>query len=102
MNDNCHVYPIQKTLTAEELETINKLSLEVWGMGCSNCAMRVRNSLIALKGVIDAHVDHTTGIADVDFNPNMILMVDLADAIANAGNGRHRYLIASVIERSNS
>ncbi len=92
MNSNCHIDPIQKTVTAEERETVSRALLAVWGMGCPNCAMRVRNGLVGLEGVIEAYVDHTVGVARVTFNPNMVAVPALIEAVARAGNdGRHEY-----------
>ena len=116
MNDDCHVDQIQKTVTAEERETVVRALLAVWGMGCPNCAMRVRNSLVMLEGVIDAYVDHTVGVAQVMFNheddgvithvwmdhtvgvahvmfnPDMLPVSALIQAVARAGNdARHEY-----------
>jgi hypothetical protein len=54
MDDNCHVDPVQKTPTVEERQKVQTILLIVRGMGCPNCAARVRNSLLALNGVIDA------------------------------------------------
>ena len=92
MDDNCHVDLIQKTATAEEQETATTAVLAVWGMGCPNCAARVRNSLIALTGVVEAYVDHTAGMAQVNFNPNLTSLPALVEAVAQAGgDGRHEY-----------
>lgn len=99
MNDNCHVEPVQKTVTPEERKTVKRVLLTVQGMGCSNCAMRVRNSLVALKGVINADVDHATGTAEVEFNPHIVAIPALVGAVAQAGNdGRHAYSAIPLIE----
>ena len=99
MNDNCHVDPVQKTATPEEQKMVKRILLTVRGMGCSNCAMRVHNSLVALAGVINAHVDHTTGTAEVEFNPHMVAIPALVGAVAQAGNdGRHAYSAVPLIE----
>ena len=92
MDENCHVEPLQKTATAEEQQTTTSALLAVWGMGCPNCAARVRNSLLSLKGVVDAEVDHTIGMAEVVFNPNLTTTPALIEAVARAGgDGRHEY-----------
>ncbi len=92
MDENCHVEPVQKIATAEEQQATTVMLLGVQGMGCPNCAARVRNSLLGLKGVIEAEVDHATGTADVEFNPKLVTIAALFDAVARAGNdGRHRY-----------
>ncbi len=92
MDDNCHVEPIQKLITTEEQAHLETARLEVWGMGCSNCANRVRNSLLGLNGVVYADVDHTTGAARVAFNPELASVDALLRAVAHAGgDGRHEY-----------
>lgn len=92
MDENCHVEPVQKIATAEEQQATTMIMLGVQGMGCPNCAARVRNSLLELKGVTEADVDHLTGTADVEFNPNLVAVPALLEAVAQAGNdGRHRY-----------
>ena len=92
MDENCHVEPLQKTATAEEQQTTTSALLAVWGMGCPNCAARVRNSLLSLKGVVDAEVDHTIGMAEVVFNPSLTTVPALIEAVARAGGDRrHRY-----------
>jgi copper chaperone CopZ len=92
MDETCHVDPIQKTPSAAEREAVQKTLLAVRGMGCPTCAARVRNSLLLLNGVVDAQVNHATGIAEVDFNPNLTGIPLLVNAVAQAGgDGRHAY-----------
>ncbi len=97
-HNNCHVVPIEKMVTAEERENNQRLLLMVQGMGCVNCAMRVRNSLFALKGVAQVEVSHLTAAADVSFNPDLVALKKLFEAVASAGNdGRHAYKVAAVL-----
>lgn len=93
MDENCHVEPIEKTATVAELENSEMVKLAVSGMGCPNCANRVRNSLLVLDGVIDAGVDHEAGIAQVAFNPNIAPIDILIQAVSLAGgnDGHHEY-----------
>ena len=92
MNEICYVVPIQKIATAEECYRLEMALLTVWGMGCPNCAARVRNSLLSLNGVVNAFVDHITGMAGVAFNPQLVSVEMLLGAVAHAGNdGRHEY-----------
>jgi copper chaperone CopZ len=103
MSDHGHVAPIEKIVSPEEQETTTTVSLAVWGMGCPNCAMRVHNGLLALKGVIRADVNHITATAEVVFNPNLLTVFDLADAVANAGNdGRHHYQVVCTVNPINA
>jgi copper chaperone CopZ len=92
MDENCHVEPVQKIATAEEQQATTLIMFGVQGLGCPNCAARVRNSLLRLTGVTEADVDHITGTADVEFNPQLVTIAALFDAVAQAGNdGRHQY-----------
>ena len=92
MDDQCQVEPVQKTVTQEEMETTSLIMLAVRGMGCPNCATRVKNSLIQVNGVIDAEVYHTSGVAEVIYNPNLTTQAALLEAVARAGSdGRHEY-----------
>lgn len=92
MDDHCHVEAIQKAVTAAEQEHVETVRLAVWGMGCSNCASRVRNGLLSLNGVVNADVDHANGTARVEFNPELASIDALILAVGQAGNdGRHEY-----------
>ncbi len=90
--DDCHVEPAEKTATPTEKQAKAATYLIVSGLGCPNCAARVHNSLLALCGVTDAYVDHQTGMALVEFNPDLVTIPALFEAIAQAGNdGLHLY-----------
>lgn len=92
MDANCHVDPIQKTPSTEERAAVQTTLLAVRGLGCPNCASRVRNSLLSLNGVADAYVNHATGTAEVEFNPNLTDIAALVNVVAQAGgDGRHQY-----------
>ena len=93
MNVNCHVEPLQKIITSDERMNLTTASLAVWGMGCPNCAARVHNGLLALTGVVEAEVDHTTGFAFVEYSQDLVSIPDLLEAVAQAGdNSRHKYV----------
>ncbi len=92
MADQCHVEPIYKAATTEELAAAASVWLAVFGMGCPNCANRVRNSLLSLDGVLEVYVSHLAGLASVTFNPSIVTAPDLFDAVERAGHdGRHEY-----------
>lgn len=92
MDDNCYVEPVQKIATEEERQKVEMALLAVWGMGCPNCAARVRNSLLTLNGVVNADVDHVNGLARIAYNPELATVDLLISAVALAGNdGRHEY-----------
>lgn len=98
MNGNCHVIPVERIITPEEQENTEQINLIIRGMGCSNCAMRVRNGLFALKGVVQVEVSLLTAVANIKFNPEFVTLDNLFEAVANAGNdGRHSYRVISVV-----
>jgi copper chaperone CopZ len=92
MDDQCHVEPLQKTATHEEKQSTTLIMLAVQGMGCTNCAARVQNSLLQINGVVAAIADHEYGLAQVIYNPDLTTQEALIDAVARAGgDGRHEY-----------
>lgn len=93
MDENCYVEPIYKNMAAvEELQKADKATLIVWGMGCPNCATRVRNSLLALEGVYGVDVYLNMAIAEVSYDREKTAPKELLAAVARAGNdGRHEY-----------
>lgn len=92
MDANCHVEPAQKTATTEENQNLTTVTLTVFGMGCPNCAIRVRNGLLALNGVVHAQVSHATGRAIVEANAQMVTPADLVRAVFQTGQAcGHEY-----------
>ena len=92
MDEDCLFEPVQKIVSDEERQKVELALLTVWGMRCPNCAARVRNSLLALNGVVNVCIDHTFGVAGVVFNPELAAMKMLIGAVADAGSdGRHEY-----------
>jgi copper chaperone CopZ len=93
MDHQCQLEPLVKELDPDEAARKGAAIFAVWGMGCPNCAIRVQNGLISTRGVLDAHVDHLTGMAWVVFNPDLVNTSTLIAAVASAGNdGRHEYI----------
>jgi len=89
---NCHVEPLEKLVPAQALETAAQVFLLVWGMGCPNCAMRVRNSLLQLDGVLAVDISLERGLARVRYDASQVGPDLFPDAVAKAGDGqRHRY-----------
>lgn len=96
--DNCHVEPIEKPLDQDALSSAMAAYLAVSGMGCSNCAARVRNGLLSLEGVLLAEIHLEQGVAATAFDPQRVTVEDLIQAVTQSGNdGRHHYL-AQLIE----
>jgi len=93
MDENCYVEPIYKsTASADQIQKADRATLAVWGMGCENCATRVRNSLLALDGVYGVDVYLNMAVAEVSYNQEKISAHQLVNAVFTAGNdGRHNY-----------
>ena len=91
-HENCHVDPLDKPVDLEGLASAMIAYLAVRGMGCPRCAMRVRNGLLSLDGVLLADVHHEHGIAAVAYIPQRLIPDDLVLAVSCAVNdGRHNY-----------
>ena len=92
MNRSCHVEPRESYANFAELHADYTAYFNVEGMGCRNCATRVKNGLLALQGVHLASVSLEEGIAGVVYNPDQHSPSALENAIFQAGNdGRHLY-----------
>jgi copper chaperone CopZ len=89
---NCHVDPVEKPVDESLLASAWATYLAVGGMGCPTCALRVRNGLLQLDGVLVADVLLQESIAVAAYDPARALPADLAAAVSSAGNdGRHHY-----------
>jgi len=92
MDKECHVDAIHKSPSIEERREHATAILAVQGMGCPNCANRVRNSLLQVYGVLTVAIALEVGKAQVAFNPLLAGPNDLTRAVAAAGgDGRHEY-----------
>ena len=93
MDENCYVEPIYKnTTSADQIQKADRTTLAVWGMGCENCATRVRNGLLSLDGVYGADVYLNMALAEVSYDRKKVSTNELISAVSRAGNdGRHDY-----------
>ena len=100
MDENCYVEPIYKSsVSAAELQNADSALLSVGGMGCENCATRVRNSLLAVDGVYGVDVYLNMALAEVRYDSQKVTAQTLVDAVSRAGNdGRHEYRAQLVSE----
>jgi len=90
--DDCHVEPVEKPVDEETLARADVAALFVNGMGCVNCANRVRNGLLRRGGVYQANVDLSSGVARVQFDASVVGVEDLLSAVAKAGSAsQHVY-----------
>lgn len=90
--NNCHVDPLEKPPDHAAISEAMAAYLAVWGMGCPNCAMRVRNSLLNLDGVLLVDIFLEQAMAVVSYDPKRVNSDELVRAVAGASNdGRHHY-----------
>ncbi|NIM50949.1 MAG: hypothetical protein GTN78_24435 [Gemmatimonadales bacterium] len=87
----CHVRPLEPKAVPPDRATVTAC-LAVWGMGCPNCATRVRNALVGLQGVAATYVSLAPPIASVRYDPASVTESDLIAAVAGAAAGTsHEY-----------
>jgi len=99
----CHVDPVAGGASEAERKGSAMQHLAMAGMGCPNCANRVRNALLATRGVVDVEVDLAAALATVWYRPQDVGVVDLTNAVKAAGEGtHHRYLAIPVHSRFGS
>ncbi|HKK28310.1 MAG TPA: heavy-metal-associated domain-containing protein [Gemmatimonadota bacterium] len=93
----CHVDPVRTAVDPTLLERSATAFLAVSGMGCPNCAARVRNALVLTEGVVEAEIDHVAGLAVVSYLSEDVDVETLRRSIASAAEGtHHRYGAVSI------
>jgi len=91
-DSHCHVELILKPFDEKDCSEISEAGLLISGMGCPNCAIRVRNALIQLDGVNWVNIDLESGRAQVAYDATKISPEQFMPAVAAADpQGRHRY-----------
>jgi len=97
-DSNCHVELIHKPFDETDLSEVSKTSLMVYGMGCHNCAIRVRNAILQLDGVNWVDVDLETGRTQVAYDATKISPDQFIPAVAAADpQGHHHYQAEPVV-----
>ncbi len=92
MDKNCYVEPIHKTALVDQIQKADNATLAVWGMGCENCATRVRNGLFSLEGVYSVDVYLNMALVEVSYDSRKVSVDELVRAVSRAGNdGHHEY-----------
>jgi P-type Cu+ transporter len=67
------------------VETPNRIELEIGGMTCTSCAVRVEKKLNKLDGVVLANVNYATELASVAYDPGHVRVPDLVRTVEAAG-----------------
>jgi copper chaperone CopZ len=55
--------------------------IKIEGMTCTSCEMRIENKLSKLPGVIEAKVSYANQKADITFDPKLINIAKITEAI---------------------
>ncbi len=97
MVHNCPVTVFEKAICEDEVAEARMARLLVWGLVCPNCAIRVRNALLKLDGVVSADVDWERGLAFVDYIPHETNAHALVRAVGKAGCDADHDFHAAVI-----
>ena len=67
------------------VETPHRIELEIGGMTCTSCAVRVEKKLNKLDGVVLANVNYATELASVAYDPGHVRVPDLVRTVEAAG-----------------
>jgi copper chaperone len=62
---------------------MKKITLQIEGMSCQHCVMRVKKALEGLSGISDLTVE--VGSAQMTFDESKIQQADIENAITKAG-----------------
>lgn len=95
---SCLVMPIDKPVSPQQLAQADTAFLLVRGMGCPACALRVRNALLQIEGVVAADVALYRGLAKVWYDAKLVQPETLAARLpAVADDARHHYKAQSIV-----
>lgn len=89
---SCLVVPIDKPASVQDMARAKSAFFLVRGMGCPTCALRVRNALLAIDGVMAADVLLHRGLAKVWYDSKLVQPERLGACLpALADDGGHHY-----------
>ncbi|WP_049984459.1 HAD-IC family P-type ATPase [Halorubrum sp. BV1] len=61
--------------------------LDITGMSCANCSATIQDTLEALDGVASATANYATDEATIEYDPEVVTLREIYDAIESAGYG---------------
>jgi len=61
--------------------------LNVTGMSCANCSASIEDALDGLDGVTSANANYATDEGAVEYDPDVVSLADVYDAVEAAGYG---------------
>lgn len=66
-------------------DKLKKINLQAEGITCTGCATDMENILRNTDGILNALVDYSTGIINVEFNPDEIRTDDIVSIAKKLG-----------------
>ncbi len=66
-------------------ENFETVELDVTGMECVNCSNSIKTYLEKLNGIHNVDVNFSSEVANVSFNPNVIIVKDIIADIRKLG-----------------
>lgn len=95
---SCQVEAVHKPVTEQQLAQAETVYLLVRGMGCPTCALRVRNALLRIEGVVAAAIHLDYGVARVWYEPQVVQPETLGVRLPElADEGRHHYTAQVIV-----
>lgn len=70
---------------AEKKSNLKTINLKLIGMSCASCAAKIEKSINSLNGIKNSVVNLATEKATVTYEPNMLKVRDIKDAIISVG-----------------
>lgn len=61
------------------------LTLAIEGMGCAGCSSKIQAALLKKPGIEKATVDHASGKAEIDFEPEQLSEAAIRETIEALG-----------------
>jgi copper chaperone CopZ len=98
MNKDCHVTPVVVPEKEINENTARTAVLQVYGMGCRNCAMRITNTLLIQDGIYEAYINHELGSAQVKYDPAQINAAQIADWVFQSGAASGHEYFAYILQ----
>lgn len=94
----CQVKPLRKAVSEQQLAQAETVYLLIRGMGCPTCALRVRNALLQVEGVVAADIHLDYGVARVSYEPQVVQPETVGRRLPElADDGRHHYTAQVIV-----
>jgi copper chaperone len=64
---------------------VDRVTLKVEGMSCGHCVKSIENSVSAISGVDKVEVQLDSGIVNVEFNKDVVVVEQITNTIEEQG-----------------